>query len=57
MTPERAALTIQRAWRSFDHDRKCTYYQAYEDELNDMYYRDCYDPGDWDYDMHQSYAY
>ena len=48
MTPERAAKVIQNAWRSFDHDRKADFYQAYQDELNDTYYRECCSPGDWD---------
>ena len=50
MTPERAAKVIQNAWRSFDHDRKADFYQAYQDELNDTYYRECCSPGDWNFD-------
>jgi len=55
MTPEQAAMTIQRVWRDFDDDRKANFYAEYEAELNATYYADCYEPVDNDDSCYYDY--
>jgi hypothetical protein len=41
MTPEQAAIVIQRAWRFFEEERGLRYCQEYQKELMDTYYHQC----------------
>jgi len=43
MTPARAAIIIQRAWRALDDARRDDYYN-FQAELMETFYIECYTP-------------